>query len=289
MRENDPITSLFYELWIAENIGTTYDHKVIGTKESIGGMNEKLLKEYHSIFYSPNNSLFVTYGGVEFEHINAIVEKDLESLERKDVPVHEIGSVKRNPQSDTILELERDVDICNYINIIRNNKISKISDLAKTIVLNTLFSGGEGSVFNQELQIKRSLVSSFDFEFLLTKDYNISIFESSLPTENREEVLKIVTEVFEEPLRFLTKENFIRAQKYAYGSLIRSMEDVQLPIDSSLANIELQNLRHGTEYSQGELLKEIKKVSLDGLREFTEEFFSSTSRTEGYVIPKKSN
>ncbi|MGB8593784.1 MAG: pitrilysin family protein, partial [Candidatus Acidiferrales bacterium] len=68
--------------------GTVYSHDALGTKESFDATTGKMLKEFYTRWYAPNNAILVITGDVEPNAVIATVKELYGKILRKQLPPH---------------------------------------------------------------------------------------------------------------------------------------------------------------------------------------------------------
>ncbi len=271
MGENDPFLSLYYKMVPKIYKNTPLAHSVIGTKKSITNFNKKLLDDYHSYFYSPRNVVLITYGGINLKDINEIVSKDLSKLQNKDASPfneelsYELRVSKKNYQH---IVVKKDVPAGFYQDLMIFPKPEKLEEFGKWLVLKTILSEGKSAILENEIRIKKSLVSDYDLEIFLNKGYMNLLFVSSTTKKTLPIIKKKYNEIMESFVNIIDQKTIERAKGSLYGGVISLIEDPFSITESDFINLELFNLVTENESGFEDFIEVLKKIDLKSFKDF---------------------
>lgn len=298
MADNDPENALEEALKKRVFKGSTYSHPTLGYMDTIRGMSKDLLEQYHGMFYSPNNMMFLSYGSMSYDEIEPVILQKLQSLKPAELWEHDVynleddGGEEREDSGDSgDICLEKDVEAV-FLNI-----ISKIPNIVTPkqhtayYMLGAILALGEASLLNQKLVLRQSLVSSFDFGIQPFRDLSMLSMHATMDDANFDEVKSVLTETLENVIsgKFEDKE-FERAKSYIEGKLLRTYESIWMGYEPNLANVFRLNFladNSEKELTPTSVLESIRAVERDEIVELWQELVDTKELVSGSVVDKK--
>lgn len=83
--EDNVAQRLYYAMNQASMAGTVYEHKVIGTRESVMAVTSESLRNYIRRWYQPSNMLLVIAGDINLDEVRAYVESSFGDVQNESV------------------------------------------------------------------------------------------------------------------------------------------------------------------------------------------------------------
>jgi predicted Zn-dependent peptidase len=292
MTKSDPESVLDEKISSAAFKGTNYGHPVIGYEDTISGITPQLLKQYHQTFYSPGNMMFLSYGPMEYTEVRSNVFDKLAAIktdkslaqpnllakgEKQNVPDF-------SPQS---VEIGFDVKTDFYGAIARLPQIESIEDYIAYLLFEIMLAGGEASFLNIELELKRSLASSYNVSIYPERGFCLMDIGASMESEKRQDCLRVIKRVFKKLLNSdFSDKDFERARNYAYGFLLRNYENVWANYDIDLSNVFGLNFLSELDFTPPEIAEAMKEIKMKKVVSVWRENISLENLVEGVVVAK---
>jgi predicted Zn-dependent peptidase len=253
--DNSPMGYLYFKLFNNTYTYHPYHWTPIGFMEDILNWKIEDIREFHDIFYAPNNAIVIVAGDVKKEDVFSEAKKYFENIQnkypKKDDKLHTIEPVQ-DGEKRVIIKKDSQVQmlaitfhIPNYLH----------EDQLALSTLSELLSSGKSSRLNELLIDKKRLVNTIYAYNMEQKDPGVYLFLAVCnPNVEATEVEKIIWEEIEkikngdvkkseiEKVKINTKSDFIFSLESSsdvaslYGSyLIRG--DI-MPLMSYEENIE---------------------------------------------------
>ena len=229
MGEDNPSTSLYYNL-----LRMLFDHhpirdRVAGTVESIAEITDKTLYDCHRAFYAPSNMVLSVAGDVDPERIAAIALEELPG-ELRSVPTADFGPDEGVLPYEKYNCVEMPVSAPQFLIGAKMKpapygKSALRQRLTTSLTLRLLFGGS--SPFYTRLYSEGLLNHDFDCDsdFSVGTAYVIVGGESSEPERVLEEVCKEVERIGRDGFDI---KDFECSKRASIGARLRDLEDFEL-------------------------------------------------------------
>ncbi|OPY68919.1 MAG: Peptidase M16 inactive domain protein [Syntrophorhabdaceae bacterium PtaU1.Bin034] len=213
-----------------------YGHPAEGTKESVGKLTPRMVKQFHQDYYHPNNSILVVVGDVSQQELSRSIVKRLEMWPRKAIP--ESKALFSAAQKKQVIKVGKPVTQSNII--IGNRGMSRDNpDYYAATVMNHIFGGGGlTSRLMQEIRNKRGLAYSAA-SFFEARKYGGS-FQIHLQTKlpSTDEAIKVAMEdLVRIRTELVSPEELEDAKKYLVGNFPQKLS-TQSRIASFFGQVE---------------------------------------------------
>lgn len=269
MYEDDPVDQIFENLF-----GKIYDENfgrpIIGFKDTVKKMDEKILKEHYYKNFIPENTIVSIVGNFDEEKIINY----LESLEikREIKKSNKIMSPKISKEKIEIVKKKKDLSQ-NYI-VYAYEAPSKYSeDYYATLVLNTMMGSGMSSLLFTNIREESGLA------YEVTSDYNpysengLFMIFAATSNENiekyKEKIDKITKNIHE-------RKDLEEWVNYGKQRLIGKMTiDIETNMAYGMKILDLY-LTYGKIVNIDEIVKRIEKVSLKDVIRASKNIFTNT-------------
>ncbi len=287
MYENDPDSVIYQDTWSRTFVGLNYANDIIGTRESIASMSQKLLSDYHKKFYTTDNCIFFTYGGATYEEVERVVAKKFSSL--KTGNISQIDRTINKVASEPIRtnHLTKDIRTGYYSKMIAIPTDIDPKLAATMVTLDMMLSGGNGSKLSQDLLYESALVGSYSMSLEFVRGYIYMVFAATTPANSIDKVKDYFhDEVLGNYEKFIIEQNIERAMNFAKGRLTRSLEDVSFLSSGATKNIDRANLYSQTNFSISDLMKAMDRVTKKDLLELIKNFSEADMWAESSMTGK---
>lgn len=207
----DKISSCLY-------IGTL-GMSIIGTPETLGSIDQEVMRKKFEQVYSPNNMILCVVGDTEFAPLCKYVEKNF--------PKHDSNIVnqKFSLHNKRLIEKRRGIDQANMIFAYHiPNHLGKNQYVAQ--VLNTLMASGMSSRLFAEIREKRNLAYAVKGGCNIDRDFGFNSIFVGTTKENVEKVRKIIIDEFKK-LKNLDEKELNEVKEQLIGNDRISKEDSQ--------------------------------------------------------------
>ena len=242
---------------------------ILGTKETVEGLNCELLRDYFRNAYTAKNLIVSAVGNLEHERVRELVEEKFGSLVepgesiRDEAPRVVPKILVRNK------ELEQS-HVCLGVGSYAQDH----DDRYASYVLNTLLGGSMSSRLFQNVREKRGLAYAVFSGLSAYRDAgNITIY-AGCANEAVDEVIGLCVE----ELRVLKQTpvpdaELRRAKDHLKGSLLLSLENTA----SRMSHLARQEIYFDRHFGLDETLSGVESVTTDDLQRVAQDLFSNGS------------
>lgn len=241
---------------------------ILGTRETVGGFNQRRLRDFFKRHYVPGNMLFSAAGNLNHNRVLDLVGKHFGRLAagpatlKGPAPVANPHALYRRKK-----ELEQ-THICLGTPAYPYAHPKRFA----SYVLNTILGGGMSSRLFQNIREKYGLVYAVFSGLSAYKDTGVlSVYAGTAP-ENARKVVNLVIREFQTLKKgSIPPEELQRAKDYLKGNLLLGLESTT----SRMANIARQELYYGRRITLDEIAASIDAVKHEDVVEVARELFQS--------------
>lgn len=267
MYEDSP-EDLAYDL-LTEHIykGDPLGMNIIGTEDSLEGIEKKDIIDYFNKYYVPNNSVVSISGNFNFEEMVKKLELKFKDWKAKEVNI-EFESAKFNPCS---IAKNKDTEQVNIAITLDGIPAENTKEVYALSVVNTVFGGSISSRLFQKIREEQGLVYSiYSSQSLYKKCGEVGIY-ASMSKENLEQVYKmILDEIKNLRENYLTDKEIKESKEQLKGSYILGLESTS----SRMMSIGKAMLLHNRVKTTDETLKLIDEVDKETINKVIDKIFN---------------
>lgn len=254
-------------------------HEIIGLEETLNSFTPNSLRMFMDKHYRGENIVFSVVGNVEFEEIEALIEKHYAKFINSCKPEKKVDfSITTLPSPQTII-LDRDTYQAKQYCLIKIcNSVSPQRFVAN--LYNRILGGGHSSRLHIEVRENNGLayaVYSFNDQSLYL-GYLVIYIDTY--AENLEKANSIIFGVLKDLAENDISEEELQKAKMQYKSAVAYFDDDKGNIAESNA---LQTLFFGEILSNEERLKIIDKITIKDIREYAQEVYNQKNIVVGCV------
>ncbi len=262
MYEDTPdelIHDLFTQkVWHGHSLGRA----ILGTKETVMGLNRENIIEYFKEYFIPQNIVISAAGNLEHDAIKEELENKFKDfkVEAKNV-VEESGPEFKSLKFTKIKKTEQ-THIC-----LGTKGVSQNSDkLYHLMVFNNILGGGVSSRLFQSVRENMGLAYSIYSYMSSYSDQGLFIIYAGTSPKN---VNVVLDEIFKQTnslsRRDLTLDELQRTKNQLRGNILLNMENVS----HRMSRIGRTMMSYGRVVTAEEVIEKINKVSIEDLYELT--------------------
>ena len=239
---------------------------ILGTPETLKGMNQELIARYYADIYTPENMLVTAAGNLIHERLVALVAERFEKVKNGGpVPEQEKPATHAKISLKTKKELEQ-VHVCLGVPCYPIPH----EDRFVCYVLNTVLGGGMSSRLFQNIRERQGLAYSVFSELNPYTDTGCLAVYAGTSLESARKVVDCVLKEFSElKQQIVPAEELRRAKDHLKGSLMLGLESTS----SRMSNLARQQMHFGRFFSLDELVESIEKVTADEVQRVAQDFF----------------
>ncbi|MGL5313359.1 MAG: M16 family metallopeptidase [Peptostreptococcaceae bacterium] len=267
MYEDSP-EDLAYDLltegiYINDSLGMN----IVGTVESLQGLNREVLLDYYGKYYVPNNSVISISGNFNFEEMVEKLEAKFKDWERKDVHVE----VEAAEFKSCYIARNKDTEQVNLAMSLEAIPVEDNEEVYALAIINTVFGGSISSRLFQKIREEKGLVYSiYSSQSLYRKCGEFGIF-ASMSNENLEEVYEsIIEEIKYLKENYLTDKEIRESKEQLKGSYMLGLEGTS----SRMMSIGKAMLLNGRVKTTEEILQYIDNVEKETINRVIDKIFN---------------
>lgn len=261
---DDLVYDFYYENFLQKS---PLGRNIIGTKESVSGINEKSIRSFYKKNYTPDRMMLSVSGAFEFEEIVDLANKYFGILKNKESEKLKLVSPKNK---FTINFKQRELEQVSFLlgsnGFPREFKTTILSSLSTTI-----FGGGMASRLFQRIREKKGLcysVHNFTSSYLDAGINTISCATS------KEKFLYCLDSILKEVKllrdKGFTKKELNHAKSRRKGSMSIGYE---IP-EQKMINISVNEFYYKRYYTMEERINSIDSITLDEINDYLKHIYS---------------
>lgn len=243
---------------------------ILGTKETVKRFEQKILLEYYSRFFIPNNMIISVAGNVKHERLVELVQQKFAGLRagpngfKQEEPKIQARINMRNKKA-----LEQ-VQLCIGVPSLSIGHPRRFV----SYIMNTLLGGGMSSRLFQSVREKQGLAYAIYSELNPYRDTGCMCVYAGTSRENAPKVVQSVVSEFKKlKSEAISAEELRRAKDQLKGSLMLSLESST----ARMSNLARQELYFDRFYSMDEIMDRVEAVSAEEITTLAQEYFEPSS------------
>jgi predicted Zn-dependent peptidase len=266
---DDTPDELIYDLW-SESFyrGHPLGRPIQGTIDSVAAMRPEQLIRFFRDSYQPENLLITAAGNLEHERLAGALRQAFDPLGDGAAP-----GTTDPPSSESSIVIREKKEL-GQLHLCLGVPAMPMPDERRYegYVLNTLLGGTMSSRLFQHIREERGLAYSV---FSSINSYldtgNLTVYAATSP-ESAREVIDLVVAEFRRLKDALVEEGELQmARDHLKGSLMLSLESSS----SRMSNLARQEVYFGRQFTLGEILEGIDRVTREGLLRLSREILDS--------------
>ncbi len=266
MNEDDPADVAHEEFSQALFGGHDLERPILGTRESILGLDRPTIHDYWQRRYVPGSLVVAIAGNLDHEEVVARVDTEFGGWEGTTEP-----HARREPEFESRVRIRpRDTEQAHLVlggpGLRRDDKRRFAASL-----LNHVLGSGMSSRLFREIREERGLayaVYSFRLPYMDTGGWGVYV--GTTPSQTQEVLRLVRAEIAEVAASGITAEELERAKGHVKGSLAISMEDANSRM-TALGRAELTGVEH---LGIGDLVERFDAVTEDDIVEVAADVFA---------------
>ncbi len=283
-RDNQPYGDILYQVLTHAYDIHGYNHDVIGSEAHVRGASTEDFKNFHDMFYVPNNAVLVICGDFDYETGRELVAKYFADIpagtQEIRRPVSGIDPRRTEPVKDTIYD---DIEMPMLLQVY-NAPAYGTREAYAIDIFSALLSGGETSpMYKSLVDGKRTALMAAGFPLGL-EDESVYIFQA-MP--NNVDVNALEADM--DSVLYAVLENGV--SDLEFQKIMNSIE-----FETATSNSRIEDIAHtlATEYTY---LKDTQNInrSLENYTNFTKEevleiarkYFVPAEKISLYYLPKE--
>lgn len=242
-------------------------YPILGTSESLKGIDRDLIKAYLNCNYTPGNCVISVAGNFEHEYLVEIISKYFGGWSsgnegRKDFAKPEFKPNVKIKEKDT-----EQVHICMGFDGIEHGS----EKLYTLLAINNIFGGGMSSRLFQKIREEKGLAYSiYSYPSSYKKAGLFTIYGGMKPEQLDIVVKLIIDEINELKRKGISKDELEKSKNQLKGSFILGLESTS----SRMNSIGKSEIMLGYINSPEEILKKIDRIDMDEAAEVIESIFN---------------
>ncbi len=263
--------------------GNSLERDIIGTQESVKGVNRSDFVNFRKAHYGANNLLITVAGGFKREQILKLAEKyfgDLKKIKRG-----EIVKFKTNQKKPRVLLSSKKKDQAHFILGFLGNPLGS-KDRFVELVLATLLGRGMSSRLFTEIREKRGLAYAVATSRENYLDTGYIRTYAGVDVKRVDEAIKVTLDEhykLASGIKKISESELKKAKEYIKGHIALSLEDTeQVSLFFGIKEIILEKVE-----TPEDVFKGIDKVSIDDVLRVAKKLFVPEKLNLAIIGPYK--
>ncbi len=266
MAEDSP-EDLVSELIMMAHFGDqTLARPILGTEESVGGLNRAKLLNYYKKFYRPENAVLALAGNYDWDAVLKLATECLGSWEKGEPG----PSYKTKPAKPQVIRREKEIEqlhlTLGYPGVPQDS-----DEIYPLSILNSVLGGAMSSRLFQTIREERGLAYTVYSYPASYSDIGIFAIYAGTSLDHAEEVLKLIRQEVDRIVRDgLTMQEFEQARAQLKGSYILGLESTS----SRMNALGRRKLLLNAEQTEEEVIAKIDAITYDQVAQLTKKLLS---------------
>ena len=248
-------------IWAGHALG----RNILGTIPSIEKFDNSLIREYYNEFYTPDNIVIAAAGNLNHERLEELAERYFGKM-TGNRQQKQIAPPKIVPVNTVQIKAIEQVHLC-----LGTTSVSQSSpDIYTMHILNNILGGGISSRLFQSIREDKGLAYSiYSYQTNYSDCGLFTIYAGTRPSNTAQVTELIRQNIVELKAQGITPRELTKTKEQLKGSLLLGLESSS----SRMSRIGKMELTLGKYITLDEIVTKIDKVSLEDLRQITQELF----------------
>ncbi|MGE5360224.1 MAG: M16 family metallopeptidase [Bacteroidales bacterium] len=257
---------------------------ILGTPETVEGLNQALLRAYFEQAYTANNMIIAAAGNVQHGRVRELIEQAFAGVRPDGRVVVDLPPAVVPRVTIRTKDLEQS-HLCLGTSSFPQNHAERYT----SYVMNTLLGGSMSSRLFQNVREKRGLAYAVFSGLSAYRDAGTFTVYAGCAKEAVGEVIDLVVEELRNVKETSAADTELRrAKDHLKGSLMLSLENTA----SRMSHLARQEIYFDRQFSLDETLEGIEQVTPDGIQEVSRQMFSNGAlavtalgQLDGWTLP----
>lgn len=266
---------------------SSYNHRTIGTQDSISQMTVDTLRSFHDKNYSSDHAVLFTYGGLPVQKVEQYVKNIIKDFDIKPTATSDMSYPDGDLSFDTPdgdLLMPKDIDT-NYLSARADLPMANGAfELAAYRLFHSITSMGKGALIDKHLIVGSGLISSGEIEFEILPDRTLYYETATTTNDDYEKVFSELHRVLEMGIN-PDKEDFERGKGYVLGFQLRLIESTfDMAYAANYYDVDIRTTYPNKEkVTFEEFRKAIKTMTLDDYSSFMQKNLKDMNLTRAVL------
>ena len=266
-------------LWPNQPLGSP----IIGTVGSVSGITREELRLFKSRFYTPANIVVSAAGLLDYEKLMKDVAKVF--LHKNSQKVNTFIDAKERQGRQQLKVFHKDTEQTHMA--LGFHAFKREHPLRHALgILHIALGANMSSRLFHELREKRGLAYEIGTQVKRFQDTGAFIVHAGIDNRKVEQAVTLILKELKKPkLKLINRDEFRRAKEFYLGQLLLALEDTldhMLWIGESTVSLDKT-------YSLGEIMKEVKRVEREDVREVARYIFKEENLSLALIGPLKNS
>lgn len=240
---------------------------VLGSIESVNGINREILVDYFNRKYTPDNMVISLAGNMDIKKVMDMLEDTMGKIEKKETQTNEEFPMTINSGEKILKKDTNQVHLC-----INTKGISYLDeDRYKYSIIFNILAGNMSSRLFQKIREDRGLAYSIYSYMSNFKEGGLCTIYAGTTSKDYKEVIKIVLEEFDEiKQNSVTEKELERSKNQFLSSMTFGLENSR----SRMSRLANSYLSYGKIKTIEKTIEEIENISCKDIKEVANKIFS---------------
>ncbi len=268
MAEDSPEDLVSELIMLAQFGDQPLSRPILGTEESVGGLNRARLLAYYKKFYRPENAVLALAGNYDWNELIQLAERHLGDWQRGE----HVPSFRTRPAKPRIIRREKEIEQIHLT--VGYPGISQDTDeIYPMSILNSVLGGAMSSRLFQSIREERGMAYTVYSYPASYSDAGLFAIYAGTSIEHAPEVLRLIRQEVEHITRDgLTQQEFEQARAQLKGSYILGLESTS----SRMNALGRRKLLLNKEQTEEQVIAKIDAITYDSVMDVTRKILSAT-------------
>lgn len=247
--------------------GHALGRNILGTISSIEKLDNSLITEYYQDFYTPDNIVIAAAGNLTHEKLKELTERYFGKMNGKKKQGNSIEPSLIPARTIQSKEIEQ-VHLC-----LGTHSVAQSSpDIYSFHILNNILGGGISSRLFQSIREEKGLAYSiYSYQTNYSDAGLFTIYAGTRPSNTIQVIELIRQNISQIKNKGISSSELSKTKEQLKGSLLLGLESSS----SRMSRVGKMEITLGKYITLDEVVAKIDKVSLEDLRDITQELFSA--------------
>ncbi len=281
LKEDNPPRKLGLMAYQEVFKGTPYANDILGTPESLGGMNRDTFVKYHRKYYTPDNMVVVVVGDVNTGHIITRVREVFQGFKSGKKPAAPKITIPKLTKIQRI-EAEMQVDQ-TYLYFGFPGPGMNDKDIPALTLLGVILGGGQSSQLYQTLQEEKQLVNEIGAGYQSYRQIGMmAVYIQTKDTPVADLEAEVRTVIMQIVKQGVSGDELSRAKTLVRSNIAYTMEsdaDIAAIIGEYQVNRDIEDIHR--------FCRELMKVSVKDLQRVAQKYLKPDAYVLAIVKPQQ--
>ncbi|WP_413288526.1 M16 family metallopeptidase [Bdellovibrio sp. HCB337] len=261
---------------------SNYRWPVIGTMKDISEYKVDTLRDFHNIYYVPNNAILVLAGDFKTSEAKKLIEKYYGPISYRPMPRKEYPK-EPDQDSQRNVSLKKDVQSTSFTVAFKSVPNNHADMYALDLAANILGNGSSSRLHKRLVYVKQSATSAYSYNSTMQDGGVFAVGVNLKPETAMQESLELVyQEIWKLRNKLVTDEELAKAKTQVMKDLVDGLTTV----DGKARALAVNEIVTGSYESLFKDLDKYNAVTAEQIKDVCNKYLNQKQRTIAVLEPK---